>query len=105
MVELHHQGISIDDDNDPVTYNVPRQCETTDGTGNWRKEDIIFPQKSENLQDSFNYLIHCSHDAILSMLLHQFFFVMFPEEYPEEVLIPETKKWLSVPMDIEEFIK
>ena len=34
MVELRHQGISIDDDNNPAPENVPRQGENTTSTGN-----------------------------------------------------------------------
>ena len=37
MVELFRQGIAIDYDNDPAPENVPRQVETTAGTGNWRR--------------------------------------------------------------------
>ena len=30
---------------------------------------------------------------------------MFPEDYLEEVLIPETNKGLSVPMDLQEYMQ
>ena len=43
MVELLCQGISIDDGNEPTPENVPRQGETTTGTGNWMREGIISP--------------------------------------------------------------
>ena len=33
-MELRRQVIAIDDDNDPAPDNVPRQGETTTGTGN-----------------------------------------------------------------------
>ena len=39
------------------------------------------------------------------MSLLQLFLVMFQEDYLEEVLIPETKKGLSVPKDIQEYIQ
>ena len=39
------------------------------------------------------------------MSLLQFFLVMFPEDYLEKVLIPETNKGLSVPMDLQEYIQ
>ena len=39
------------------------------------------------------------------MSLLRLFLIMFPEDYPEEVLIPKTNKGLSVPMDLQEFIK
>ena len=41
MVEFRRQGISIDDDNNLATDNVPIQGETATGTGNWRREGII----------------------------------------------------------------
>ena len=46
-----------------------------------------------------------SHHAILRISLLQLFLVMFPEDYIEEVLIPETNKVLSVTMDIQEYIQ
>ena len=39
------------------------------------------------------------------MSLLQLFLVMFPEEYLEEVLITDTKKVLSVPMELQEYIQ
>ena len=36
MAEICHQWIAIDDDNNPEMENVPRQGETTAGTGNCR---------------------------------------------------------------------
>ena len=78
MVELFRQGIDINDDNDPAPDNVPRQGETTTGTGNWRREGIIFPRKSGNLQNILASFKHYSHDAILRMSLLQLFLVIFP---------------------------
>ena len=69
MVELRRQGIAIDDDNDPAPENIPRQGETTTGTGNWRRKGIICPRKSGNLQNSFASFRNYSHDAILCMSL------------------------------------
>ena len=41
-----------------------------------------------------------------SLVCHCFiFFIMFPEDYLEEVFIPETNKGMSVPMDLQELIK
>ena len=105
MVELFRQGIAIVDDNNPAPENVPRQGETTAGTVNWRREGIIFPHKSGNLQNSFASFRHYLHDSILRMSLLQLFLIMLPEEYIEKVLIPDTSKGRSVPMDIQEFIK
>ena len=48
MVELLHQEIAIDDDNNPAPENVPRQGDTTTKTGNWKREGIISPQKAGN---------------------------------------------------------
>ena len=104
MVELRRQGISINDDNDPATENVPRQVENTTHTGNWRREGTICPRKAGNHQNSFAYFRHYSHDAILRMSLLQLFLVMFPEDYLKEVLIPETNKGMGVPMDLQEYM-
>ena len=104
MAELRCQGIAIDDNNDPATENVPRQGETTAGTGNRRREGIILPQKPVNLQNSFASLGHYSHAAILCMSLLQLFLIMFPEDYLEQVRIPDNNKGLNVPKDLQEFI-
>ena len=43
---------------------------------------------------------------IPSFACHCFsFFIVFPEDYLEEVFVTENNKGLSVPMDIQEFIK
>ena len=55
IVDLRHQGISINDGNKPAPENVPRQGETTTGTGNCRIEGIICPRESGNLQKSFRF--------------------------------------------------
>ena len=105
MVELRRQGISIDDDNDPAPENVPQKGENTTRTGNWTREGIICPRKAGNLQNYFASIRNYSHDAILRISLLHLFLVMFPEEYLEEVLIPETNKGMSVPMDIQEYMQ
>ena len=105
MVDICRQGIAIEDDKDPAPDNVPLQGDTNTRTGTWRREGIICPRKSGNLQNSFASFIHYSHDAILCMSLLWLFLVMFPEYYLEEVLIPNTNKGLSVPMDLQEYIQ
>ena len=105
MTELLRQGSAIDDDKNPALENVPRKGETTAGTGNRRREDIILPQKAGNLQFVFSSFRYYSHDAILFMSLLQLFLIMFPEDYLDKFLIPDINKGLSVPMDIQEFIK
>ena len=105
MAKFFRQGIAIDDDNDTAPENVPRLGETTSGTSNWRREVIICPRKSGNLQNYFASFRHYSHDAVLCMSLLQLFLIISPEDYIKEVLIYKTNKGLSVPMDIQEFIK
>ena len=101
MVEICCQGIAIDNDNDPAPENIPRQVEITTGTGNWKREVIICPRKAGKFQNSFASFRLYSHDAILCMSLIQLFLVMFPEDCLDEVLVPETNKGLSVPMDLQ----
>ena len=104
-MELQRQGITINNDNYPAPENVPQQGENTTRTDNWRRAGIICPRKAGNLQNSFASFRHYSHDAILLMSLLQLFLVMLPEEYLEEVLIPNTNRGLSVPMDLQEYIQ
>ena len=105
MVEIQRQGIDIDDDNNPSPYTVPRQGKTTTVTVNCRREGIISPRKAGNLQNYFASFRHYSHDDNLCMSLLQLFLIMFPGDYLEEVLISETNKVLSVPMDLQEYIQ
>ena len=105
MEELRSQGIDIYDDKNPALDNVRRQCETTAGTGNCRREGIICPRKSGNLQNSFAYFRHHPYDAVLRTSLLHLFLIIFPEEFLDQVLIPKTKKGMSVPMDLQDFIK
>ena len=105
MAELCRQGISIDDDNDSAPENVSRQSDTNAETVNWRREGIICPLKSGNPQNPFASFRHYSHDAILRISLLQLFLIVLPEDYIEELLIPNTNKRMSVPMDLQEFIK
>ena len=37
MADILLQWIVIDDDNNPLPYNVPRHSDTTSGTSNWRR--------------------------------------------------------------------
>ena len=105
MAELLRQGIAIDDDKYPAPDNVPRQGETNAGTGNWRREGIIFHRKSGNLQNYFASFRHYSRDSALHMSPLQLLLIMFPEEYIEKVLIHNTNKDMSVPMDHQDCIK
>ena len=79
MAEHCRQGIAIDDDNDPSPENFPRQGEITAGAGNWKRESIICPHKSGNLQNSFASFKHYSHDAVLRMSLLQLFLIILGE--------------------------
>ena len=83
MVELCRQGVSIDDDNNPESENVPEQGKNNNCTGNWRREGVICPRKSGNLQNYSASFRQYSPDAILSMSLLQLLLVMFPEDYLE----------------------
>ena len=104
-MELRCQGIYIYDDNNPAPENFPRQGETTTGTGNWRIEGIVYPRKDGKLQNYFASFRHYSHYAIICVSLLQLFLIMILEDYLEKVLIPDTNKGLSVPMDLQDFIK
>ena len=69
-------------------------------------EGLLFsPHIAGNLQNAFAYLRNYSHDAILGMSILQLILVIFLEDYIEEVLITETNKGMSVPMDIQAFIQ
>ena len=101
MADLRRQGVSIYDDNNLAPDNFTRQGKIASGTSNWRREGIICPRKSGNLRNSFASFRHYLHDYILRMSLLQLLLVMLPEDYLEEVLITDTNKGLSVPMDLQ----
>ena len=62
-------------------------------------------QESWQASKFFCFFQTFSNDAILRISLLHLFLVMFPEDYLEEVLITETNKGLSVPMDLQKYIQ
>ena len=81
MAEFLRKATAINYDNNSAPENVPRQGETTTGTGNWRRKGVIYPRKAGNIQKCFASFRHYSHDNVLCMSLLQLFLIMLPEEY------------------------
>ena len=101
MRDLQNQGISVDDDNEPVEENNPagQTVSAIDWTGNnlcKRRMNAPGQQKArfKNIDGS----------VVAKMTNLSLFQLLFPMEYVESVIIPETNKKLKLgPMTTKEF--
>ena len=91
IADLRHQGIAVDDEKGPsaenITYEVPRKVNDF----NWNPEGIIFPGRSKNLHRTYAASKTYSHEGVTKMMNLELFSILFPIDYPKEVLIPKKK--------------
>jgi hypothetical protein len=110
LADLRRQGIAVDDDNDPAPENVParqapQQAAAVVAPLEWRSEGIICPRRANNLQNSNACFKNYSREEVMKMTKLELFLVLFPTDYLTTVLIPETNKELTLPMDLGEFVR
>ena len=102
------QGISVDDDNEPAPKNLPSVVlpdeAVTPPVLEWKKDGIICPRLANNLRNSAAGLKNYSFDEVKKMTKLELFLTLFPVNFLNEVLIPETNKNLALPIDLREFI-
>jgi hypothetical protein len=103
--EQRRQGITVDDDNDPLLENAtPAQNEAQRiyESGMW-----TMPRACCRRSDGFAYpegkFMNKRWDQIADMSELDLFRMCFPEKYIAEVLIPETNKGLQRKIDLQEF--
>ena len=105
---LHCLGITIDEDNDPASENVPEQQEQQKGNRQeggevWKSEGIICPRKAKNIQDYFSCFWNYTREEVLKKIELQLFLVFLTIGYLNTILISETKKVLKDPLDPGDF--
>jgi hypothetical protein len=103
--EQRRQGITVDDDNDPLPENAtPAQnkAQRIYESGTW-----TMPRACCRRSNGFAYpegkFVNKCWDQIADMSELDLLRMCFPEKYIAEVLIPETNKGLLKKMDLQEF--
>ena len=96
-------GITIDEENYPVTDNAPAQQQPQQWKeqkgGEVRKsEGIIWPQKANNVQNSFSCFRNYTQEEVLNMSKLELFLIFFPFGYLDTTLIPYINKVLNCPL-------
>lgn len=107
MAELARQGIEVDNDNEPAPENVPDAAPTTAEPEalEWKEDGIVCPRRAANLQNSAAKLKNYSQEDVIKMSKLDLFLVLFPLEYLKTVVIPETNKQLTSPIDLCELLR
>ena len=109
MADLRHQGIAVNDDNDPAPKNIPDTknipLPQLEEENLWRSEGIICPSQSKQLHNKYAAFKNYSREELMKMTELELFLILFPVEYLKEILIPETNNLLKNPMDPVEFIR
>ena len=94
IVEIFHQGIEVDDDNNPALENLPEVRFTTAANItelNWKGGGNICTRKAANMHNSPAVFTNYAWEGILCMSKLDLFLILFPVNYLKIILIPETK--------------
>ena len=103
IADLRHQGIEVDDDNEPAPENVPAQGEAPlPGNGRWEKPTVC-SRRANNFQNLAGKFTNHRWDKIADYNELELFRMCFPEEWLVNVCIPMTNKGLAKKVDLQEF--
>ena len=75
MADVRHQGVAVDDDNNPAPQNIPLP-QLEDGYS-WRSEEIICPRRSNNLPNTYAAFKNYSHEEVMKMTKLELFLILF----------------------------
>ena len=82
MADLWRQGIAVNDENDPApkTFPIPVNSPLTqpEDENSWRYEGIIFPRRSNNLNNTNTVFKNSTREEVLKMTKLKFFLGLFP---------------------------
>ena len=99
--QLHQQGITVNDDNEPVPENVqPPVPGAAPPPGTWEKRQNCCRRSNLDFADQAGKFVHRRWDKIADMDELQLFRMCFPKKWIVDLVIPETNKTLSKPMDL-----
>ncbi len=104
IAELRHQGIEVNDDNEPAPENVPEPYEAPlpPGGGRWENPTIC-SRRANNFQNLPGRFTNHRWDKIADYDEFQLFRMCFPEEWLVDVCIPMTNKGFTKKTDLQEF--
>ena len=103
ITELRHQGIMVDDDNEPAPENVPAlgEADPLPGGGRWEKPTVC--SCANNFQNLTGSFTNHRWDEIADYDELQLFRMCFPEEWLVNVCIATTNMGLAKNVSIQEF--
>ena len=95
IAELRHQGIEVDDKNEPAPENAQPNAPVTQTNGQWLKPTIFPRQADVNCHNTKGVWREHSWPKISKMTELSLFTMSFPEKWVKDVLIPATNKETS----------
>jgi hypothetical protein len=103
--QLHHQGITVDDDNEPAPENAQAPVPGVEPPpGTWEKPKYCCHRANTDFSDQAGNITHHQWDEIADMDELQIFHIHFPKKWIVNLVIPQTNKTLlGKPMDLQEF--
>jgi hypothetical protein len=105
IAEQRRQGITVNDDNDPLPENAtPAQnkAQRVFKSGKWTTPRACF-QRSDGFAYPKGKFVNKRWDQIADMSELDLFWMCFPKKYIMEVLIPKMNNGLQWKMDLQEF--
>jgi hypothetical protein len=104
VTDIRHQGIEVDDNNEPTPENVPVPGEAVPppGGGRWEKPTVC-SCRANNYQNLAGRFMDHRWDQIADYNEFQVFRICFPEEWLVDVCILMINKGLAKKVDLREF--
>ena len=96
--ELRRQGIEVDDDNEPAPENDEPTAPLVNN-GRWEKPTMC-PRRMANVANNKGKFISHRWENVAEMNEFDLFRMCFPEQFVLDVIIPQTNKNLSTPIDL-----
>ena len=81
MTDLQHQGIAVDNGNDPVPKNIPDEVPNPEDGYSWISEGIIFPRLSKHLHNTYAAFRNYSREEVMKMTKLELFLILSPVDY------------------------
>ena len=95
IAELRHQGIEVDDENDPAPDNYQPTETSTQAIGKWVTPTILPRRLDVNCYNTKGVWRQNSGQKISEMTEISLFKIAFPEQLVRVVLIPETNEEIA----------
>ena len=100
---LHAQGVEVDNEGPAPENEEPSTAAEPDLPGEWVKESICPRRADSRISDNEGRWRDHKWSEIATMNELDLFRLCFPEEFFSDILIPQTNKYLKVPLDLQEW--